>query len=89
MLYEGYRSGLDNAFHVHLIDNFSFPPHMHRSYELLIVLEGKMSVNVNGIVYDVYPGGALIVFPYRSHSYSSTPKSKALLLIFSAGVVPF
>ena len=89
MLYEGYRSGLDNAFHMHLIDDFGFPLHMHRSYELVIVLEGKMSVTVNGIVYDVCPGEALIVFPYRSHSYRSTPPSKALLFIFSAGIVPF
>ena len=89
MLYEGFRSGFDNAFHVHFENNFNFPSHIHRNYELIVMLDGELIITVNDIEYTIRTNEALIVFPYQRHSYRSKGEHRTLVFIFSSGVVPF
>ena len=88
MLYEGYRAGFDNAFHVHYETRLTFPSHIHRSYELVVVLDGEMTATINSVQYPLHRGDALIIFPHQSHSYRSTAPNRVLVFIFSPGCVP-
>ena len=89
MFYEGFRSGFDDAFNVHYEDNFHFPQHIHRKYEMIVMLEGELIVTINENEYRICAGEALIVFPYQCHSYRNIGRHKTLVFIFSSGPVPF
>lgn len=67
-------------------ENFSFPPHMHQCFELIIVLEGEMILNINHESCALKCGEAAFVFPNQLHSLSSM-KSRHLLFIFSPKIV--
>ena len=48
MFYEFKHIGSSDYFVKEYGENFSFPPHMHLCFELITVLEGEMSVTVDG-----------------------------------------
>lgn len=67
-------------------ENFSYPPHMHQCFELAIVLDGEMTFGVDERTYALSKGEAILIFPNRIHSLSST-RSKHMLFIFSPKIV--
>ena len=67
-------------------ENFSYPPHMHQCFELAVVLEGKMTIGVDKNACELSKGDAVLIFPNRIHSLSST-SSKHVLFIFSPKIV--
>ena len=89
MIYEAFRSGFDDSFHVHYESRFTFPMHIHRSYEIIVSLDKSLYVTVNSKEYELKKNDALIVFPYQRHSYRHTDEHKTLVFIFSPGCVPY
>ena len=67
-------------------ENFSYPTHMHQCFELAVVLEGEMTIGVDDATYQLSQGEAVLIFPNRLHSLSST-SSKHMLFIFSPKIV--
>lgn len=67
-------------------ENFSYPTHLHQSFELIITISGEMAVEVDGISYSAKEKEAVIIFPNKRHSLAST-KSKHILFIFSPKIV--
>ena len=67
-------------------ENFSYPPHMHQCFELVLILEGHMTITVKDSVYELDAGEAVFIFPNCLHSFSSS-KSKHMLFIFSQKLV--
>lgn len=88
VLFEGFRSGFDNSFHIHYENFFNFPDHIHRSYELVVMLEGEITVTVGSRLYTLTSGQGLIIFPHQRHAYSASQPHKTLVFIFSPGRVP-
>lgn len=66
--------------------NFSYPPHLHQCFELIILLSGKMQVTVDAQVFELNKNEALIVFPNQIHSLHSI-KSEHILCIFAPDLV--
>lgn len=86
MIYQNQHFGISEYFCKEMGENFSFPAHIHQSFELITVLEGSMCVHVGAQSYEIEKGEGVLVFPEQIHALSST-QSKHLLVIFSPDTV--
>ena len=87
MLYESKNSLLNDLFKIEQGHDFSFPMHLHASFELITVREGEMAVIVDQNEYCLQPGKAILVFPNQLHSLRTDTHSEHLLCIFSPQLV--
>ena len=67
--------------------DFSFPLHLHSSYEFIVVTEGEMEVSVDGKSYTLFQEDALLIFPNQVHSLRTQNHSCHFLCIFSPKLV--
>ena len=86
MFYEFKHIGSSDYFVKEYGEDFSFPPHMHLCFELIVVLGGEMTVTVDGNEKLLGEGEALLIFPNQLHALSSK-KSRHMLCIFSPDLV--
>ncbi len=87
MLYESKNSLHSDLFKIERGRDFSFPMHLHASFELITVSDGEMTVTVDQTKYLLKPGKALLVFPNQLHSLHTNTHSEHLLCIFSPQLV--
>ncbi|HIU75720.1 MAG TPA: helix-turn-helix domain-containing protein [Candidatus Pelethocola excrementipullorum] len=64
-------------------ENISFPAHLHRSVELLFVIEGALEVTVQDQTMILNSGGIALIFPDMLHSYQTDAANKVFLCIFN------
>ena len=67
-------------------ENFNYRAHLHRCFEIIIILSGEMQVLVDEKTYTLKEKQALLIFPNQLHSLSSQ-KSEHILCIFSPDIV--
>ena len=67
--------------------DFSFPLHLHGSFELVTVTEGELVVTVDKTSYRISAGQAVLIFPNQAHSFLSEVHSVHFLCIFSPTLV--
>lgn len=66
--------------------NFSFPPHMHNCFELVVCLSGRINMMVDNAEYRINEGEAVLVFPHQLHSFSYS-EGRIMICIFSPKLV--
>lgn len=86
MFYQANHFGSSDYIKTEKNENFSFPPHMHMCFEIILLLSGTMLVTVDGREFLVKEGQAVLIFPNQVHSLKSE-KSKHVLSIFSPKLV--
>ena len=86
MFYEFKHIGSSDYFVKEYGENFSFPPHMHLCFEMIVVLDGEMKVTLDGKDNLLRHGEALMIFPNQLHALESK-NSRHLLCIFSPDLV--
>lgn len=86
MFYQTQHFGLSEYFHKERGKNFSFPTHVHHSFEFITIIKGRMTVCVGKDKYELKKGEGVLVFPEQLHSLESIDSEHALF-IFSADVV--
>jgi AraC-like DNA-binding protein len=86
MFYQLEHLGTTNYFKKETGENFSFPPHLHQSFELILVNEGEMKVQVDDKSYLLNKGDAVLIFPEQIHSIQSTTSAHTLF-IFSPRII--
>ncbi len=86
MLYQSAHFGESDYFCKEYGENFSFPVHLHNSFELITVTHGEMTVTVDNLDYTLSEGEAVLIFPNQLHSLESK-NSRHMLCIFSTGLV--
>lgn len=86
MFYQSQHFGISEYFHRESGKNFSFPMHMHRSFEFITVTNGCMTVNVGNTGYELKKGEGILIFPDQLHSLESD-ESEHLLFIFSYDII--
>lgn len=86
MFYE--LSHISSAYYFKKIycEDFSFSPHMHNCFELAVCLSGKTNITIDGTLYTISKGEALLIFPHQLHSYGLS-QSKTMVCIFSPKIV--
>lgn len=82
----------NNGEHLRLYTsvNNTFPSHLHRQAEMILVLEGGLSVTDGPGRYSLAPGQGILIFPNRLHSLYTAPEqgSRILLCIFEPDFCP-
>lgn len=63
-------------------ENNTFSTHLHKQVELLVVLEGTLTLTVDHASQTLSEGMHAIIFPNQLHSLETTESSKILLCIF-------
>ena len=86
MFYQYQHFGISEYFHRESGKNFSFPMHIHHSFEFITILEGCMTVYAGNQRYELKKGEGIFIFPEQLHSLEST-SSEHILFIFSADIV--
>ncbi|NRU22140.1 hypothetical protein B0I65_002646 [Clostridium beijerinckii] len=81
--FEANKSGDQNFFSLKILENFSFPPHLHPYVEIAYVIEGSIEVTINDTQRCLSAGEVSICFPNDIHTFNSDGFSKIILFIFS------
>lgn len=84
--FEANKSGGKNFFKSTIIENFSYPPHLHPYVEMVYVIEGTIDVTVNSLSRPLTTGDIGVFFPNDIHGYNSNAFSKILVFIFSPDI---
>ena len=74
-------------FTVEEANGFSFPMHMHRCYEIILLGEGSMRVRIEKDEYDLGAGDMVLIKPNRVHSIEASSDSRHKLCIFSPELI--
>ncbi len=86
MFYELQHIGVPEYLKVEKNVNFSYPPHIHQCFEVILLKKGTMTVTIDGKEYTLSEKEAVIVFPNQIHSLHSL-ESEHALCIFSPEIV--
>lgn len=62
--------------------------HLHHSIEIVLVIEGSLSMNINGQNYNIEAGNGVFVPPYASHSFHSPTPNTCQVLMFMKDILP-
>lgn len=87
MFYQNHYSLVNDRVKLENGIDFSFPLHLHSSYEFIVVTEGEMSVTVDGVPYLLHQEDALLIFPNQVHSLETIKHSCHFLCIFPQKLV--
>lgn len=86
MFYQTEHCAVTGYFQRESGENFSYAPHLHRSFELILLTEGTMTVTVDGVSQQMCGGQATLVFPNQVHALASS-ESKHVLFIFPPRII--
>lgn len=87
MFFESVHSVRSNEFSLWSAKNFSFPLHIHRSFEFFCQQDGKSEINIDGKTYTLSEGQSVLIFPFQTHSYSFISEGTHSICIFSPDIV--
>ncbi len=86
MFYQFNHLGSPDYLKIEKDRNFSFPPHLHQCFEVIVVLAGQMKITVDQKVFLLEEKQGLLIFPNQIHALEST-ESEHILCIFSPRLV--
>ncbi len=87
MFYESKHGIGSDYFTIERNCNFSFPLHMHRCYEIILILEGAMEVRIEKAAHTVQTGDMILILPNQLHSLEAGEGCRHILCIFSPELV--
>ncbi len=67
--------------------DFSFPLHMHRCYEIILLLEGRMKITLEKQEYVIEAGDMILIKPNYIHGLKTDGTSRHILCIFSPELI--
>lgn len=77
-----FEKNLQNILYT--FDDILMPqPHMHKSIEMIYVIEGESYAYINKREYLLKAGDVFITFPYQIHRYKTVTSGKFLITVFS------
>lgn len=74
-------------FTVERNSNFSFPLHMHRCYEIILLIEGSMTIILENQEYIIEAGDMILIKPNFVHGLKTDMTSRHILCIFSPELI--
>ena len=85
--YEQNRLSENNYFYFQFAKDFSFPLHLHRSFEFIYIRNGQMEIQVGNKKYLLQKNKAAFILPGQLHAYTTQEHSEGFLCIFSTDLV--
>lgn len=86
-LHQVHNSIGGNVFNAFLYSDIAFPTHLHKAYELALVLSGEAEAAIGKQKYLLGAGEYALVTPYQLHSYKTPEKSLVYVVVFDGGYV--
>jgi len=86
-LYEKERFGTNNNVDVMHGTNFTFPIHVHRSFEFVYVKKGEIEMGIDEQKITLKEDEVILVFPNQLHSYYTLEESEIIVCIFAPEIV--
>lgn len=86
MFYQLEHIGTAEDFKKEQGENFNYPLHLHRSFELILAEGGEITVTVDQQKHLLKGGDAALIFPNQVHAIQSTC-SRHTLFIFSPRII--
>lgn len=83
IVYEDFHFGKEKYMVFYHFNHFSIFAHLHRSYELLCLHEGKLIANLDGRNFELNSGDMILILPYEIHSYTDMGSSICDITLFS------
>lgn len=80
---EDYHNGTDFEISSYHPDSLNYMEHFHRSFELLVCLEGDAQITLNSKTYQLSSGEIMLILPYQIHAIHTKEHSLLDILIFS------
>lgn len=87
MTYEKHHFGENNSISIYHPIDLVFDQHYHRSFELILVEEGQIELNVGDSTYLVTKRHSFLISPHQHHDIKSLPHSVLIIFIFSPELV--
>ena len=87
MFYETKNSLSADTFKIERGTDFSFPAHIHGSFELITVIDGETIVEVEQTEYLLKKGSVVLVFPNQVHKLKCHSSCSHFLCIFSPKLI--
>lgn len=84
MLYQRENFGNENYHDIRQYDNINFTGHLHRSAELVSVLEGELILSLQSRHEKISAGECALIMPDKIHSYETPISSKSIVHVFSS-----
>lgn len=89
MIKHQHSNSLSNYnYNAYVYTDESYAPHFHKNLELIYVLEGCLSVTVNGVTKQVGQGDMALVLSNQIHSFDMRGEEKIWVAVFSEEYVP-
>ena len=88
MFYENKTAEISIGDHTGGADNLGCPLHMHYHAEIVYLKEGSAKAVVDGQEYTLSSDSLLVIFPNRTHSYTSSGVEKYMMAVISPSIMP-
>lgn len=67
---------------------YTYPTHIHQFAELIFMLDGELTITVDGKSEKLTPGDAALVLPFQTHKFYSRSVIKSAMYLFSPSMTP-
>ena len=78
-----------NMFAFETSENLSYPMHLHRWYELVLLTDGELEVILNGTSYTLRKNDTLFIFPNQPHRYIGKEGCRHKLCLFKPELIAY
>ncbi len=68
--------------------NITFPPHIHKELELLLITSGEIEVTINSRTHILKEGDISFALPNTIHAYKTCTGNDHMLIIFNGDLLP-
>lgn len=83
LVYEDYHFGDPQEMSLYHVEDFTHFAHLHRSYELVFVKQGRLRAIVDSREFLMGPGDFILVLPYEIHAYINEEHAECYINVFS------
>lgn len=67
---------------------YTYPAHVHQFAEMIYLLDGELTITVDGKSEMMTAGSSALIFPFQTHKFFSKGKVKSAMYLFSSSLLP-
>ena len=88
MISHQVTNSLATVYNSYAYRNTHWQSHVHRSFELITVLTGRLRAKIQDRSYTLQAGQSALIPPYVTHSFDSDGGDESIITVFSGSYVP-
>lgn len=85
--YEEFNYGETDKYVAFQLKNQTYPCHFHRCYELITLIDGQLSLQLDETEYLLETGDLVLIFPNQLHAFTTLSQSLFNIVIFSPEII--